>query len=46
MYVEYKGDGLAGSAYISRVKFSQTGRSVYFGKRTAAEIQGLQSEPR
>jgi hypothetical protein len=34
MYVEYKGDGLAGSAYITRVSFSKTGKSVYFdGKR-------------
>jgi len=43
MYVEYKGDGLAGSAYISRVKFSQTGRSVYFRNRTLQKYKGYKA---
>src|SRR5215813_4712265 len=34
MYVEYKGDGLIGPGWITRVTFSKSGRSVYFrGKR-------------
>lgn len=30
MYVEYKGSGLAGTAWIGRVTFSQTGKTVYY----------------
>lgn len=30
MYIEYKGAGLAGSAWIGRVSFSQTGKTVYY----------------
>ncbi len=34
MYVEYKGGGLAGPGWITRVTFSKSGSSVYFrGKR-------------
>ena len=40
MYVEYKGDGLAGSAYITRVSFSKTGKSVYFDGRTLDTLDG------
>ena len=34
MYVEYKGDSLIGKGRITRVKFSKSGKSVYYqGKR-------------
>jgi hypothetical protein len=34
MYVEYKGEGLAGPGWITRITFSKSGSSVYFrGKR-------------
>lgn len=33
MYVEYKGDGLAGTARIGRVTFSRTGGTLYYGGR-------------
>ena len=34
MYIEYKGFGLAGTAWIGRVSFSQTGRTVYYRNLT------------
>jgi hypothetical protein len=40
MYVEYKGDGLAGTAWITRVSFSKTGRSVYFDGRRLETLDG------
>jgi hypothetical protein len=40
MYVEYKGDGLAGTAWITRVCFSKTGKSVYFDGRTLRTLDG------
>jgi hypothetical protein len=40
MYVEYKGDGLAGTAWITRVSFSKTGKSVYFDGRTLETLGG------
>jgi hypothetical protein len=40
MYVEYKGDGLAGSAWITRVSFSKTGKSIYFDGRTLETLDG------
>ncbi len=30
MYIEFKGDGLSGSARIGLVKFSKTGRTLYY----------------
>lgn len=30
MYIEYKGDGIAGPARIGRVTFSKTGQSLYY----------------
>jgi len=40
MYIEYKGDGLAGAARIGRVTFSQTGKSVYYRGKTFQSIGG------
>lgn len=40
MYVEYKGDGLAGDARIGRVTFSKTGKSVYYGGLTLGTLNG------
>jgi hypothetical protein len=40
MYVEYKGDGLAGTAWVTRVGFSKTGRSVYFDGRRLQTLDG------
>jgi hypothetical protein len=40
MYVEYKGDGLAGTATISRVTLSKTGRTVYYRGRTLQSLNG------
>ena len=40
MYVEYKGDGLAGTAWITRVSFSKTGKSVYFDGKTLETLDG------
>jgi hypothetical protein len=31
MYIEAKPDGVSGPARIGRVKFSKTGRSLYYG---------------
>ena len=31
MYIEYKGDGLAGTAWIGRVTFSRSGKMLYYG---------------
>jgi hypothetical protein len=40
MYVEYKGEGLAGTAWITRVSFSKSGKSVYFDGRTLETLGG------
>jgi len=40
MYVEYKGDGLAGTAWITRISFSKTGKSVYFDGKTLGTLDG------
>jgi hypothetical protein len=40
MYIEYKGDGVTGSARIGRVKFSKTGRTVYYGGKTFQSLKG------
>lgn len=39
MYVEYKGDGLTGTAWIGRVTFSQTGRTIYYRGRTLLAVK-------
>lgn len=40
MYVEYKGDGLAGTARIGCVGYSKTGKSVYYDGRTLRSLKG------
>jgi hypothetical protein len=30
MYIEFKGDGIAGPARIGRVSFSKSGKSIYY----------------
>lgn len=40
MYIEYKGDGLAGSARIGRVTFSKTGRTIYYDGRSLSSLSG------
>jgi hypothetical protein len=40
MYIEYKGDGLAGAARIGRVTFSKTGRTIYYQGRSYQSLKG------
>jgi hypothetical protein len=40
MYIEDKSGGLGGPGRICRVRFSQTGRSVYCGGRTLQSLNG------
>jgi hypothetical protein len=40
MYIEYKGDGIVGPAKIGRVTFSKTGKSLHYGGRTFASLDG------
>jgi hypothetical protein len=40
MYIEYKGDGLAGTAWIGRVTFSQTGKTIYYRKTAFQSLKG------
>src|SRR6266536_485645 len=40
MYIEDKSAGLSGPGRIGRVRFSQTGRSVYYGGRTFQRAGG------
>jgi hypothetical protein len=40
MYVEYKGDGLSGRGWITRVSFSKSGSSVYFCGRRLQTLGG------
>ena len=40
MYVEYKGDGLAGTAWIGRVTYSKTGKTVYYRGRSLQTLSG------
>ncbi|AGA25898.1 hypothetical protein Sinac_1519 [Singulisphaera acidiphila DSM 18658] len=40
MYIEYKGDGLAGPARIGRVTFSQTGATLYYGGKSFQSLKG------
>jgi len=40
VYVEYKGDGLAGTARIGRVTFSKTGKTVYYRGRELQTLGG------
>ena len=40
MYIEYKGDGLHGSARIGRVTFSRTGTTIYYDGKSFGKIGG------
>ena len=40
MYIEYKGDGIVGPARIGRVTYSKTGRTIYYGGRRFASLNG------
>ena len=40
MYIEYKGDGLAGTAWIGRVSFSQTGKTIYYSGKALQSLKG------
>jgi hypothetical protein len=40
MYVEDKSDGLSGPGRIGRVRFSKSGKSVYYGGRTLQTLGG------
>src|SRR5260221_65815 len=40
MYIEDKFTGLTGPGRIGRVRFSQTGKSVYYGGRTFQTLRG------
>ncbi len=40
MYVEYKGGGLAGTAWICRVSFSKTGKTIYYQGRQLQSLNG------
>lgn len=40
MYIEDKSNGLSGPGRIGRVRFSQTGKSIYYGGRTFQTLAG------
>jgi hypothetical protein len=40
MYIEYKGDGLNGSARIGRVAFSKTGSTIYYQDKNFQSLKG------
>jgi len=40
MYIEHKGDGIAGPARIGRVTFSKSGQSVSYGGRRFLKLGG------
>lgn len=40
MYIECKADGLSGPARIGLVRFSKTGRSLYYGGKTFRSLDG------
>lgn len=40
MYIEEKSNGLTGPARIGRVRFSKTGKSVYYRGRTFQSLKG------
>ena len=40
MYIEYKGDGLCGPARIGLVRFSKSGRTLYYDGRSFASLDG------
>lgn len=40
MYIEYKGDSLAGPGRIGRVQFSKTGKTIYYNNRKLQSLKG------
>ena len=40
MYVEFKGEGLSGPGWITRVSFSKSGSSIYFRGRRLQTLRG------
>jgi hypothetical protein len=40
MYIEYKGDGLAGPARIGRVTYSDSGKTIYYGDKAFRSLKG------
>jgi len=40
MYIEYKGDGIAGPGRIGRVSFSKSGKSIYYKNRIFETLSG------
>jgi hypothetical protein len=40
MYIEYKGDGLSGSARIGRVSFSKRGKTIYYDGKAFRSLKG------
>ncbi|MEM6553849.1 MAG: 1-deoxy-D-xylulose-5-phosphate synthase [Planctomycetota bacterium] len=40
MYIEYKGDGLAGTARIGRVEYSKTGSTLYYAGKQFRSLKG------
>lgn len=40
MYIECKSDGVVGPARIGRVRFSKSGKSVYYGGRMFTTLSG------
>jgi hypothetical protein len=40
MYIESKAEGLSGDARIGRVRFSKTGRTLYYGDRQFRSLKG------
>jgi len=40
MYIELKSDGLSGPARIGRVRFSKTGKTLYYRGRTLQSLSG------
>jgi hypothetical protein len=40
MYIEYKGDDISGPAWIGRLTFSKTGKTLYYKGRRFASLKG------
>ncbi len=40
MYIEYKGDGIVGSARVGRVTFSKSGKSLYYRGKEFVTLNG------
>jgi hypothetical protein len=43
MYVESKAEGLTGPARIGRVRFSKSGRTIFYGGLTFERVQGYKA---